>query len=160
MSTPRTGIPALAIAVGCALVAAATATATGSNAAAYRAQVNAICRSYTPKLKSLEADMAAAKRAGDDHRYGYDFGFALALTFKQDLRVEKTPVPADARHQMAAPLQLLHTVDLQLSRTLAAAVAGDGQAFATESAKLAKISAPLNRRFDTVGLRDCGSNQQ
>jgi hypothetical protein len=61
---------------------------------------------------------------------------------------------------MAAPLRLLHTVDLQLRRVLAAAVSGDAQAFQAGSAKLAKVSAPLNHSFDAVGLRDCGSNQQ
>ena len=154
------GIPALAMAAAVALASAAATSATRSNAAAYRAQVNAICRSYTPKFKSIESDMAAAKRAGDNHRYAYDAGFALALTLKQGLRVEQAPVPADAQRQMAAPLKLLHSVDLQLRRTLAAAVAGDSQAFVAESVKLAKLAAPLNHRFDAVGLRDCGSNQQ
>ena len=154
------GIPALAIVAGAMLVFAAAANAAGSNAVAYRTQVNAICRSYTPRFKSLESDLAAAKKAGDERRYGYDLGLMLALTYKQGLRVEHAPVPTDARKQMAAPLQLLHSVDLQLRSTLAAAVAGDVQGFATESTKLAKLAGPLNSRFDAVGLRDCGSNQQ
>lgn len=149
---------AASLAAAVALVAAAAAA--GSNAASYRAQVNAICRSFTPKFKRLESDMTSAKRAGDTHRYAYDFGVALTLTLRQGLQVEKTPVPVDAKAQMAAPLRLLHSVDLRLESTLAAAVKGDAQAFATESAKLAKVSAPLNRSFDAAGLRDCGSNQQ
>lgn len=141
------------------LVGAGVASGAQTNAASYRAQVNALCRSYTPMFKQLEADMAAAKRAGDNNRYGYDAGVVLSLTFKEGLRVESTPVPVDARAQMAAPLRLLHTVDLELRWVLAAAVAGDRQVFQAESARLATVARPLNHTFDSVGLRDCGSNQ-
>jgi hypothetical protein len=142
------------------LVSAGVASGAQANAASYRAQVNALCRSYTPRFKQLEADMAAAKRAGDNARYGYDAGVVLSLAFKEGLRVENTPAPVDARAQMAAPLRLLHTVDLQLRKVLAAAVAGDRQAFQAEAAKLATVARPLNHALDAVGLRDCGSNQQ
>ena len=57
-----------------ALAATLGATAADANFAAYRTHVNAICRSYTPRFKRLEADMAKAKRAGNLHRYAYDFG--------------------------------------------------------------------------------------
>jgi hypothetical protein len=154
------GISALAIAAAVALASATASSAASSNAAAYRAQVNEICRSYTPKLRSLEADMAAAKKAGDSGRYGYDAGYALALALKEGLRVEHAAVPADAQRQMAAPLRLLHSVDVALRRTLAAAVAGDSRAFAAGAVQVAKLAVPLNREFDSVGLRDCGSNQQ
>jgi hypothetical protein len=154
------GITALAIAAATALASAAATGAAGSNAAAYRAQVSAICRSYTPKLRSLEADMAAAKKAGDTGRYGYDAGYILALALKEGLRVEHAAVPTDAQRQMVAPLRRLHSVDVVLRRTLAAAVAGDSRAFAAGAVQVAKLAAPLNRQFDAVGLRDCGSNQQ
>jgi hypothetical protein len=153
------GITALALAAAAALASATASNAARSNVAAYRAQVNALCRSYTPKLRSLEADMAAAKRVGNSSRYGYDAGYALALALKEGLRIEQTAVPADAQRQMALPLRMLHNADLTLRRTLAAAVAGDGRAFAAGAAQLAKLAAPMNRRFDAVGLRDCGSNQ-
>lgn len=153
-------LPAAVSALSAAAFAAAvTATAAGSNAVAYRAQVNAICRSYTPRFHQLESDMTKAKSAGDVHRYAYDLGVVLALTLKQGLRVERTPVPADARARMTVPLRLLHAADLQLRRTLTVAVNGDSAGFVTEAAKLAKVAAPLNRSFDAAGLRDCGSNQ-
>lgn len=142
-----------------ALAAATAALAGGSNAAAYRAQVNAICRSYTPAFTRLESDLGAAKRAGDMHRYAYDVGAMLALTLKETVRIEKAPVPSDARQRMAAPLALLHTVELQLRRTITAAVNADAQRFEAESKKLGHVAAPLNKTFDAVGLRDCGSNQ-
>jgi hypothetical protein len=151
---------ATSIAACVALAGAASASAAPANAAAYTAQVNAICRSFTPTLKQVESDMLKAKRAGDQHRYGYDLGVMLALTLKEGLRVEQTPVPADARAKMATPLRQLHAVDLALRRTIAAAVQADAQAFTLEAKKLATVGAPLNRSFDAAGLRDCGSNQQ
>jgi hypothetical protein len=150
---------ALVLALVTALAAAAAATAAASNFAAYRAQVNGICRSYTPKFKKLEADMASAKRAGDVHRYAYDFGKILGMTLAQGVHVEKTPVPADGRARMAPTLRLLHASDAQLRRVILAATAGDQNGFKAELTKLAKVSAPLNRSFDSVGLQDCGSRQ-
>ena len=150
------GITALALAAALALASAAAANA---NAAAYRAQVNAICRSYTPKLRTVAADMAAAEKAGDNKRWGYDVGYALALALKEGLRVERAPVPADAKRQMVAPLRLLHAADVALQHALTAAVAGDTKTFTAEAAQVSKLSMPLNRAFDAAGLRDCGSNQ-
>ena len=143
-----------------ALVAATGAAAADANFTAYRAHVNGICRSYTPKFKSLEADMAKAQRAGNTHRYAYDFGTILGLTLAQGVRVEKTPVPADGRARMAGPLRILHTSDAQLRRAIAAASAGDENGFKSQLTRLAKVSAPLNHSFDAVGLQDCGSRQQ
>jgi hypothetical protein len=150
---------ALVLALATALAAAAVATAAASNFTAYRARVNGICRSYTPKFKKLEADMANAKRAGDVHRYAYDFGKILGLTLAQGVRVEKTPVPADGRTRMASTLRLLHAADAQLRRVILAATAGDQNGFKTELTKLGKVASPLNHSFDSVGLQDCGSNQ-
>jgi hypothetical protein len=150
---------ALVLTAVTALVVVASAAAAAATFAQYRAQVNGICRSYTPKFKKLEADMADAKRAGDVHRYAYDFGTILGLTLAQGVRVEKTPVPADGRARMAPTLRLLHAADAQLRRAIQAATAGDQNGFKTQLIKLAKVSAPLNRSFDSVGLQDCGSRQ-
>jgi hypothetical protein len=150
---------AVVVAVVTALVAAAAATAAPANFVQYRAQVNGLCRSYTPTFKKLQADMANAKRAGDVHRYAYDFGKILGLTLAQGLRIEKTPVPADGRSRMAPTLRLLRTADAQLRRAIQAATAGDANAFKTQLTRLAKVAAPLNHSFDSVGLQDCGSRQ-
>ena len=146
--------------ISVALVAAAGAAAADVNFAAYKAHVNGICRSYTPKFKRLEADLAQAQRAGNSHRYTYDFGTILGLTLAQGVRVEKTPVPTDGRRRMAGPLRLLRGVDAQLRKTLAAATAGDTNGFKTQLTRLSRIAAPLNHSFDAVGLQDCGSRQQ
>src|SRR5437660_8661674 len=146
--------------ISVALVAAAGAAAADVNFAASKVHVNGICRSYTPKFKRLEADLAQAQRAGNTHRYAYDFGTILGLTLAQGVRVEKTPVPADGRARMAGPLRILHASDAQLRRAIAAASAGDESAFKLQLTRLATVSAPLNHSFDAVGLQDCGSRQQ
>ena len=146
--------------ISASLVGATGAAAADANFSAYRAHVNGICRSYTPKFKSLEADMAKAQHAGNAHRYAYDFGAILGLTLAQGVRVEKTPVPADGRARMARPLKQLHAADAQLRRTIAATTAGDASEFKSQLTKLARVAAPLNHSFDAVGLQDCGSRQQ
>jgi hypothetical protein len=138
---------------------ATTAAALPANAAQYRAHVNAICRSYTPRLKRVEAAANSARAAGDAHRYAYDVGLLVGISLAEGVRVEKTPVPSDAAARMARPLRLLHRVDVQLRRIVARALAGDLRGVLTEAAPLAKLQRPLNASFDAVGLRDCGSNQ-
>ena len=130
-----------------------------SNAAAYRGRVNALCRFYTPKFKGVERDMADANKAGDVHRYAYDVGLLIGISYAQGTRIEQTPVPADARTAMAPVLQLLHSVDLRLLRITTIAFKGDLQGVISETKKLSGVSTSLNRSFDSVGLRDCGSSQ-
>lgn len=83
----------------------------------------------------------------------------MALALREGLRIEKTPVPADAASRMARPLRQLHLVDAQLGRVVSRALAGDVAGVAAETATLAHMQVPLNASFDAVGLRDCGSNQ-
>jgi hypothetical protein len=143
-------------------VAAATisaAVAGPANATTYRSQVNGICRSYTPRLKRVEAQMRSAIAAGDRHAYAYDVGVLVGISLVEGVRVEKTPVPADSTQRMVRPLRLLHSTDGQLRRVVARALAGDLAGVLAQAAPLAKLQGPLNSSFDAVGLRDCGSNQ-
>jgi hypothetical protein len=149
-----------AVALAVALAVTASGAAAVWNARTYRAHVNGICRGYTPRFKQVEADMVKARRARNEHRYGYDIGFLLGMSLRQGVAIERTPLPADARTQMAKPLHLLHRVDVQLRNVLATVVAGDAGRFQVELINLQRLSAPLNRELDAVGLRDCGSNQQ
>ena len=145
---------ALAIGAGAGRAAAAPATA-----AQYRSQVNALCRSYTPKFKQVEADMARAKAAGNSQRYLYDFGVIVGMGLAEGTRLERAPLPLTGAASFVKPLRLLHAVDVQLRKMLASLVARDSAALLSESAALSKIAAPLNRLLDGAGLRDCGSNQ-
>src|SRR5438132_13633891 len=81
--------------ISVALVAAAGAAAADVNFAAYKAHVNGICRSYTPKFKRLEADLAQAQRAGNSQSYAYGFRTILGLTLTQNVRVKTTPITTE-----------------------------------------------------------------
>jgi hypothetical protein len=138
---------------------AASATAAPSNLTQYRSQVNALCRSYTPRIKRAETAMLAAQKAGDAHRAAFQLGVLLGASLAEGSRIEATPVPADARTLMAKPLRLLRLVDSDGRTMLQAAVAGDQATFSSEATTLQRVAAPLNHAFDIAGLRDCGSNQ-
>jgi hypothetical protein len=149
------------IAATCALVAlaASNATAASANLTQYRAKVNALCRTYTPQLKRVEADMRAAQKAGNVQRAAFDVGVLIGASLAEGTRLERIPVPADARTVMARPLHLLRTVDAHARRLLQAATAGDQATTAAELKTIQRVAPPLNHAFDVAGLRDCGSNQ-
>jgi len=138
---------------------AACAMAAPSNVTQYRSQVNALCRSYTPRITRAETAMLAAQKAGDAHKAAYQLGVVLGASLAEGIRVEATPVPADARAIMAKPLRLLRFVDSHARTMLQAALAGDQATFASEAATIKRVAEPLNHAFDAAGLRDCGSNQ-
>jgi hypothetical protein len=146
-----------AFAVG--LGTAGPATAGSSSFAQYRLHVNKICRSYTPRLQRLDADVARAVRAGNGNRAATDFRRLLQLTLAETVDIQKVSVPSDARAQMRRPLRLLHGFQAQLRRVIAASRTS-AAALQVELETLAKVTPPLNRAFDSVGLQDCGSRQQ
>lgn len=140
-----------------ALLALGTSVASG--ATTYQSHVNAICRSYTPRLTAAAAQMQKARAAGDLHTSAYYLGVVLGLSLAEGRRVEATPVPASLKPRMARPLRLLHTADVTLQTVLDRAVAGDAAGFRAGAATLDKLGPGLNAAFDAVGLRDCGSGQ-
>jgi hypothetical protein len=121
--------------------------------------VNKICRSYTPRLQRLDADVAKAVRAGNGNRAATDFRRLLQLTLAETVDIQRVSVPSDARAQMRRPLRLLHGFQAQLRRVIAASRTS-AAALQVELETLAKVTPPLNRAFDSVGLQDCGSRQQ
>ena len=146
-----------AVAVG--LGTAGPGTAGGTSFAQYRQHVNKICRSYTPRLQRLDADVARAVRAGNANRAAADFRRLLQLTLAETVDIRKVSVPADGRAQMRRPLRLLHGFQAQLRRVIASSRTS-AAALQVELQKLATMTPPLNRAFDAVGLQDCGSRQQ
>jgi hypothetical protein len=146
-----------AVAVG--LGTAGPGSAGGATFAQYRQQVNKLCRSYTPRLKRLDADGARAVRAGNANRAAADFRRLLQLTLAETVDIQKVSVPADGRAQMRRPLRLLRGFQVQLKRVIASSRTS-ATALERELQKLATITPPLNRAFDAVGLQDCGSRQQ
>jgi hypothetical protein len=142
-----------------ALAPAAPAAASAASPAAYRAQANRLCRSYTPKLHALEQQMRKAQQTKDWQAYGRALGRALALALQQDAVIEQAPVPPALRSQMAPIIRMLKAADAHIRRALQLSVRGDAKGFIAELRKIDKLAAPLNARFDAAGLRDCGSNQ-
>jgi hypothetical protein len=145
--------------IAASTAALATAVPAFGSAATYRARVNGICRTYTPQLRKLDADTQAAQKAGDLHRVAYNFGLGLALALRQDAAIEAVPVPTALRTQLAPTLRLLKNVDGHARKLISYSAAGNGAAATTELQTIAKLSKPLNGMLDSVGLRDCGSNQ-
>jgi hypothetical protein len=142
-----------------AVFAAATAAGARTNFAQYRTKVNALCRSYTPRIKGLEATMTAAQKAGNNQKVAEELGMLIGLSLAEGTRVEGIPVPAEGRKRMAKPLRLLRSADTHARKLLRAAAAGDRTGVVTELTALDNAAAPLNHAFDAVGLRDCGSHQ-
>ncbi len=71
---------------------AAPASAAHADRAAYVGRVNAICRSFTPKMQAAERAGKAAYAAGNAHRYAYELGIVLGLSLKQAGEVQRVPV--------------------------------------------------------------------
>jgi hypothetical protein len=151
---PRLAVIAFALV---ALVAAAAATA--ATPTQYRAQVNALCRSYTPKMKVQEAAMSRAGTNNEPQAYGVALGKLLVLQLAEDKRIEATPVPAALKTTMAPLLARLKKADALVREALVAAANGDTATMLTDLRTLANLAKPLNRLFDAAGLRDCGSKQ-
>lgn len=103
--------------------------------------------------------MTAAQKAGNNRKVAEELGVLIGITLGEGTRIEGIPVPPDGRKRMAKPLRLLRSADTHARNLLRAAAAGDQTGMVTELTALDRASAPLNRAFDAVGLRDCGSNQ-
>jgi hypothetical protein len=135
------------------------AGAGATSPSAYRARVNALCRTYTPKLQQVEADALAAKRANNVHRLFYDLGYAVALALREDHAIEAIPVPAALQAQMGPILRVFRRVDGHATRFIADAQANDLNGALAELKPIDSLSAPTNRMLDRAGLPDCGSRQ-
>ena len=150
---------AVLIVAACALLSCAAATA-AATPASYRAQVNAICRAYTPLIKKEMAAATKAKAARDTNALGTALGHIVALGVDQDRRIESVAVPTALQAQMTPIIAALKQIDAHAMRAVALAGAGDGQGAYAELNAAAALSPPLRAQFDAAGLRDCGSNQR
>jgi hypothetical protein len=149
----------VAIILTAALGVVAPSAASAQTPAGYRAQLNRLCRGYTPKLRADEKAMQKAAKAKDGKAYGYALGHYLALALAEDRQIESTPVPAAMRRQMTPILRLFRTADGHIRTALRKAATGDTRGMLAKLAEIAKLAGPLNARLDRAGLRDCGSNQ-
>jgi hypothetical protein len=147
----------LLIAAVVALLCATAASA--ATPAQYRAHVNAICRTYTPKFKRLEAAMTAAQKANQPKAYGVALGELLVYALAQDRQVEAVAVPASLQARMKPILARFRLADTHIRAALADARAGNSQMLLTELKAISAATNGLNTKLDAAGLRDCGSNQ-
>jgi hypothetical protein len=149
----------VAVIVTVALGVVAPSAASAQTPVAYRAQLNHLCRGYTPKLRADQKAMQTAAKVKDWKAYGFALGHYLALALAQDRQIESTPVPSAMRKQMTPILRLLRKADGHARLALRKAAMGDSRGMVAELDKISTLAQPLNGRFDRAGLRDCGSNQ-
>jgi hypothetical protein len=152
-------LSATAIAAVAGLVLAVGAAAATPSPAAYRAQMNALCRSYTPAMKKAKANLDRAQKANDAHGMGVAIGQLLTLGLAEDAKIESAPVPPAMRSQMAPILGRLKAIDAHARLAISKAAAGDASGMAAELTEIGRLGNGLNKRTDAAGLRDCGSNQ-
>jgi hypothetical protein len=134
-------------------------TASASTPAAYRSKVNGICRSYTPKLKQLDAQMSAAQTKNDYLAFGVALGKLLVLSLQQDAKIEAVSVPAPLQARMRPILTLLKKIDTHARAALKDTQTGDAKGMLNEILTITDLAKPLNKQLDAAGLKDCGSNQ-
>jgi hypothetical protein len=147
------------VAVTGLVLAAGTAAAATPSPAAYRAQANAMCRTYTPAVKKAKASLNKAQKENDGHGLGVALGQLLALGLAEDAKIERMPVPAAMRTQMAPILSRLKAIDGHARLAISKAAAADVKGMGAELTEIGRLSTGLNKRTDAAGLRDCGSNQ-
>jgi hypothetical protein len=141
------------------MLGASDASASPGAAAAYRTRVNSICRTYTPKMKKVQADALRARRAGDTRRLAFAIGLGFGLALREDGEIERVPVPSELQRLMAPRLRALRAADGYIRRFLTSIRTGDRAAAVAALNKIGVLARPLNAMFDSAGLRDCGSNQ-
>jgi hypothetical protein len=135
------------------------ASAVAATPAGYRAQVNGICAPYTPTVKQISRQLAAAEKAKDSQAYGVALGKLIILQLTEDRKVEAVPVPAALRGQMTPILTRLRQIDGHLRKTLTDAMAGNSAGMLAELKLVSQLSKPLNGWLDAAGLRECGTKQ-
>jgi phage head maturation protease len=148
-------LPLVAVVATLALAEVAVA----ATPAAYRTNVNGICRGYSPALKKLATQVNRADAAKDYRAWGVAVGKWLTLDLAEDHRVEVIAVPASLDAEMSRILLRMKKLDAHSRAALADQKAGKLQALVSELLTIGELRTPLSRALDGVGLRDCGSNQ-
>ena len=153
----RVGSAVAAVAV---LASASVAVASpAQQPASYRAQLNAMCRTATVELHTLKAEMIRAQQAHDARTAAVDLGELIGLGLREDAIIERTPVPAPLKADMAPAIRLLEAADVVVRKALADFTSGNSAGGVAMLKRAGQVSAPVNHYLDAAGLRDCGSNQ-
>jgi hypothetical protein len=140
----------LRLALLAALVALLAATAaSASTHAQYKAKLDAICRSYTPKLHReqthLDTPQGLARLA--------------TLAVAQDDALLKQRVPTALVKSMRPLFVQLRLFDREAKAALRAAHSGEPAASLHYLLRMQAALRPLDKLFDSRGLRACGTEQ-
>jgi hypothetical protein len=141
------------------MVSLVVASANAATPAQYRARVNAICRSYTPTAKKIEADMNRAQNANDAAAWYVGLAKLLNLDLAQHSKIKALTVPTALKRTMAPIQARLDRIDTHSRAALADGRKGNSQAMLSELLTIVDLAKPLNKQLDAAGLKDCGSNQ-
>lgn len=141
------------------LAVAASAATAATTPTQYKAKLNAICRSYTPKLKAQITAEQKAEKAKNAAAAARALGAFLALGLKQDLAIEAVPVPAELKTTMTPILARFKKIDGRIKAAVVAGIKGNEKSFTANMSAIQTLSKPLNAQLDAAGLKDCGSNQ-
>jgi hypothetical protein len=126
----------------------ATAAA-ASTPAQYRAAINATCRSYTPLLHKEERDL---KNVAGVERLAQ-------LAVSEDQKLLAHPVPAQLAHAMRPVLAQLRVFHAQALAALRETKRGHEAAAFGYLRRMQSEQPALDKLFNAVGLRACGSER-
>ena len=131
-----------------------SSSASGPTEATYNAQANAICRTYNAKLTAFGSALSNASSA---QQAASELNAAVALAQQGSAKLKALPKPSA---QSSALDQVYAAQDAQVKQlqNLSTALSQNDSAKAQSIDKTLNASnGPLNRQFDAVGLRACGS---
>ncbi|MDX6474638.1 MAG: hypothetical protein QOH95_149 [Gaiellaceae bacterium] len=140
-----------------ALLAASAAPA--ATAPQYRAKLNGICRSFTPRLKASQETMAHATTAAKPKVFEAALRRFLVLGLRQNHQLEGVAVPRKLQRQMTPIIKRLKKIDPHVHKALVHSRAGDLKGTRSQLKTISKLSEPISGQLDAAGLLECGSNQ-
>jgi hypothetical protein len=149
----RKAVPLLIAVVGVGLIVAACGSP--PTIAAFNSQANGICRTYIPRLNSVEATIALPNN-GNEHQLEGALSSALPQAEQGSAQLEGLAQP-DGEGPGLTKTFNSENAQIQELKSLAAALkAGDQNKIESSETAIEESEAPLNQQFDTLGLTACG----
>jgi len=148
-----------------ALLAATAATA-ALTPTQYRAKVNAMCRSYTPKMKAQERAMTAAQKANKPQDYGVALGKLLVYTLQEDATLAEinplivTPDREVRALRVATRVPGDDRLDRELGQGLEPREDREGEALGDEELRGFRAPGDEKRRRENAGERPQGGQRR
>jgi hypothetical protein len=147
--------PAILALIGVALVTSACGSSTPTTDQ-FNAQANDICQTYTAKLRSVSAELALPK-AKNDKSLEAALSDALSLVQQGTGKLEALSRPAGEGSSLNAAFNAQNAQTKKLQNLIAAFKDKSESKIAAAQTALEQSEAPLNQKFDQLGLTACGS---